>query len=70
MTPYKNNNLDIKDLMFINDIKSMAVIGTSAKRNFFFLRNHYETFKGPLYAVNPAVKEIPGFPKENTVASV
>ena len=70
MTPYKNNNLNVKDLMFINDIKSMAVIGTSAKRNFFFLRNHQETFKGPLYAINPTVKEIPGFPKENIYPSI
>jgi acyl-CoA synthetase (NDP forming) len=60
----------MKDLSFINDIKSMAVIGTSEKRNFFFLKNHQESFKGPLYAINPAVKEIPGFPKENIYKSI
>ena len=70
MSPNKNNDPNVKDLIFINDIKSMAVIGTSAKRNFFFLRNHYETFKGPLYAINPKVKEIPGFPKENIYPSI
>ncbi len=56
-------NLNLKDLSFINDIKSMAVVGTSKKRNFFFLRNHAENFKGKLYAVNPVIKEIPGFDK-------
>ena len=60
----------MKDLSFINDIKSMAVIGTSAKRNFFFLKNHQESFKGSLYAINPTVKEIPGFPKENLYKSI
>jgi acyl-CoA synthetase (NDP forming) len=60
----------MKDLSFINDIKCMAVIGTSAKRNFFFLKNHQESFKGPLYAINPTVKEIPGFPKENIYKSI
>ena len=38
--------------------------------NFFFLRNHYDTFKGPLYAINPVVKEISGFPKANIFSSV
>ncbi len=70
MTHHEDNDLDIKDLMFINDIKSMAVIGPSAKRNFFFLRNHYEAFKGPLYAIHPKVKEITGFPKQNVYPSI
>lgn len=48
----------------------MAVIGTSAKRNFFFLKNHQESFKGSLYAINPTVKEIPDFPKENIYKSI
>ena len=61
MTTLDTSNLNFKDLSFINDIKSMAVIGTSKKRNFFFLRNHAENFKGKLYAVNPVIKEIPGF---------
>jgi len=63
-------DLSVKDLSFINKIKSMAVIGTSAKRNFFFLKNHQESFKGPLYAINPTVKEIPEFPKENIYKSI
>ncbi|MFO7797761.1 MAG: CoA-binding protein [Promethearchaeati archaeon] len=50
-----------KDISFINDIKSMAVIGPSERRNFFFLRNHQENFKGDLYAVHPSIKKIPGF---------
>ena len=48
----------------------MAVIGTSEKRNFFFLRNHFATFKGPIYAVNPSINEISGFPSENIYPSV
>ena len=48
----------------------MAVIGTSAKRNFFFLKNHQGSFKGALYAINPTVKEIPDFPKENIYKSI
>ena len=64
------SNLKVKDLRFINDIKSMAVIGASKKRNFFFLRNHAENFKGKLYAVNPEVKEIPGFDKNNIYPSL
>jgi len=63
-------DLSVKDLSFINEIKSMAVIGTSAKRNFFFLKNHQENFKGPLYAINPTVNEIPDFPKENIYKSI
>ncbi|MCJ7651921.1 MAG: CoA-binding protein [Candidatus Lokiarchaeota archaeon] len=70
MSLQDNVNLNIKDLSFINKIKSMAVIGTSEKRNFFFLRNHFETFKGPVYAINPSVKKIPDFPQENIYASI
>ena len=70
MTTLDTSNLNIKDLSFINDIKSMAVIGTSKKRNFFFLRNHAENFKGELYAVNPVVKEIPGFDNNNIYPSL
>jgi hypothetical protein len=46
MTPSKTFNLDVKDISFINNIQSMAVVGPSKKRNFFFLRNHQENFKG------------------------
>jgi acetyltransferase len=60
----------VKDLSFINNIESMAVIGTSAKRNFFFLKNHQESFRGKLYAINPTVEKIPNFPKENIFPSI
>ena len=70
MSSKEKNDFKVKDLLFINRIKSMAVIGTSERRNFFFLRNHYDTFKGPLYAINPSVKKIPDFPQENIFASI
>ncbi len=70
MTRSNSSNLNVKDLTFINDIESMAVIGPSQKRNFFFLRNHLAMFKGPIYAVNPSLKEIPDFPSENIYPSV
>ena len=35
MTTLETLNLNLKDLSFINDIKSIAVIGTSKKRNSF-----------------------------------
>ena len=52
--------VNFKDISFINDIKSMAVIGTSKKRDYFFLKNHAENFKGNIYAVHPTLKGIPG----------
>ena len=70
MTPSKTFNLNVKDISFINNIQSMAVIGPSKKRNFFFLRNHQESFKGDLYAVHPKVKDIPNFPRENIYTSI
>ena len=68
-TPPSSDNF-VKDISFIKDIQAMAVIGSSKKRNFFFLRNHQENFKGKLYAVHHNVKEIPDFPKENIFPSV
>lgn len=70
MSEQDYRNLPVKDLSFINDIKSMAVIGTSKKRNFFFLRSHAESFKGNVYAVNPTVKDIPGFDNNNIYSSL
>ncbi|NHJ22157.1 MAG: hypothetical protein EAX91_14520 [Candidatus Lokiarchaeota archaeon] len=70
MTHSNSSNLNVKDLSFINDIKSMAVIGPSEKRNFFFLRNHQDSFKGKVYAIHPRSEEIPGFPKEDIYASI
>ena len=64
------NDVNIKDISFINNIKSMAVIGPSKKRDFFFLRNHAENFKGDLYAIHPTVKEIPGFDQRKIFTSV
>lgn len=67
----KNNyNSFVKDLSFINEIQSMAVIGTSKKRNFFFLKSHAENFKGRIYAVNPLLEEIPDFDKNNIYRSL
>ena len=70
MSKLVSREVNVKDISFINRIKSMAVIGTSEKRNFFFLRNHFATFKGPIYAVNPSINEISGFPSENIYPSV
>jgi len=57
----QESNEVLKDISFINNIKSMAVIGPSKRRDFFFLRNHQENFKGDLFAIHPTVKEIPNF---------
>jgi len=65
-----SSNLNVKDISFINNIESMAVIGSSKKRNYFFLRNHQENFRGELYAVHHKIKEIPDFPSENIYSSV
>jgi len=65
MTEEDSTYLNVKDVSFINDIKSIAVIGPSKKREYFFLRNHAEYFKGPTYAVHPIVEEIPNFDKKN-----
>ncbi len=61
---------DFKDISFINEIKSIAVIGVSKKRNFFFLRNHTEYFQGNVYAIHPTLKSIPDFPDENIYKSI
>ncbi|MFW9818456.1 MAG: CoA-binding protein [Candidatus Thorarchaeota archaeon] len=65
MTADYSTNFNIKDIRFINDIKSMAVIGPSKKREYFFLKNHAGYFKGPIYAVHPHVEEIANFDKKN-----
>lgn len=59
--PSTENNMELKDISFLNNIKSMAVIGPSKRRDFFFLRNHQENFQGSLYAIHPTVKSIPNF---------
>jgi acyl-CoA synthetase (NDP forming) len=63
-------DLNVKDLSFINSIKSIAVIGPSKKREYFFLKNHAESFKGPVYAVHPSVEKIPDFNEENIFPSL
>ncbi len=59
-----------KDISFINDIQSIAIIGPSKKRDYFFLKNHAENFKGNIYVVHPTVKEITGFDKDNIYSSL
>ena len=64
------NNIDVKDATFINDIRSIAIIGASKKRDYYFLRNHQYLFKGNLYAVHPYADEIPNFPKDKIYSSI
>jgi len=54
--------LNLKDLRFIEDIKSIAIIGASKKRDFFFVRTFHKTFKGKVYAINPTIESIPDLP--------
>ncbi len=63
MSNMGSRELKIKDLSFINNIKSIAVVGPSKKREYFFLKNHALYFKGPIYAVHPKVEDIPNFNK-------
>ena len=70
MTHSNSSNLNVKDLSFISDIKSIAIVGASKKRNYFFLKNHQDTFKGNLYAVHPNAEEIPDFPKDKIYSSI
>ncbi len=55
------NLLNVKDLSFLSEIENMAIVGVSKSRNFFFLNAHLENFKGKIYAINPTLKEIPGY---------
>jgi len=56
-----NAKLNIKDISFLNSIRSIAVIGSSKRSDYSFLRRHAEMFKGPVYAVHPTATEIRGF---------
>ena len=56
-----NAKLNIKDISFLNTIRSIAVIGSSKRSDYSFLRRHAELFKGPVYAVHPTVTSIPRF---------
>ena len=70
MTKQETADLNIKDLSFINDINTLAVIGPSRKRDYYFLRTHAENYKGKIYAVHHEVSEISGFPSENIYPSL
>jgi len=64
------SQLNIKDISFINNIKSVAVIGPSKKRNYYFLRNHAADFKGNVYAVHSSVKKIPDYDQNKIFSSL
>lgn len=66
----KKKDIVVKDISFINDIRSIAIIGASKKRDYFFLRNHQYAFKGNIYAVHPSAEDIPNFPKDKIYASI
>jgi acetyltransferase len=70
MTKQGCSQLNIKDISFINNIKSVAVIGPSKKRNYYFLRNHAADFKGNVYAVHPSVKDIPDYDQSKIFSSL
>ena len=40
MENMENKDVDVKDISSINNIRSIAVIGASKKRDYYFLRNH------------------------------
>ncbi len=65
-----NSDIAVKDISCINEIRSIAVIGASKKRDYYFLRNHQYMFKGNLYAVHPNAEEIPNFPKDKIFPSI
>lgn len=56
-----------KDLSFIKDIQSVAVVGDSPKRNFFFVRTFAASFQGTIYAINPNVTQINDLPEHSNV---
>ncbi len=70
MPKINSQEFSIKDISFINSIKSIAVIGPSKKREYFFLKNHADYFEGPIYAVHPTVDKIHNFNKENIYSSL
>jgi acyl-CoA synthetase (NDP forming) len=70
MEQEEDADFNVKDISFINNIKSVAIIGPSKKSDYFFLRNHQYSFKGKVYAIHPNLKEIPDFPKEDIYTSI
>ncbi|MHA1148646.1 MAG: CoA-binding protein [Promethearchaeota archaeon] len=65
-----SERINVKDISFIDNIKSMAVIGPSQKRKFFFVKSHQENFKGDLYVVHPTITEIKDFDSSKIYKSV
>jgi acetyltransferase len=51
-----------KDLSFISNIRSIAVIGASKKRNYFFLKTFHDSFIGKIYAIKPGAEKIDELP--------
>jgi len=70
MENLENKDIDVKDISFINNIRAIAVIGASKKRDYYFLRNHLYAFNGNIYAVHTSVEDIPNFPKDKIYSSI
>ena len=70
MTITNSSDLNVKDISFLNDIKSVAVIGASKKKNYRFLSSYAELFKGKIYAINPKLKEIPEYDNVEVYSSL
>ncbi|MGV9200316.1 MAG: CoA-binding protein, partial [Promethearchaeia archaeon] len=71
MTSKRKASDQIKDISFLNEIKNVAIIGPSEERDFFFVKNHQENFKGEnIYVVHPSVEHIPGFNDAHIYRSV
>ncbi|MFX0098396.1 MAG: CoA-binding protein [Candidatus Hodarchaeota archaeon] len=49
-------------MSFIDSIRSLAVIGATKKRGYFFLKTFVDTFKGKLYVIKPNITKIEDFP--------
>lgn len=70
MEKVENKDINVKEISFINNIRSIAIIGASKKRDYYFLRNHQYTFQGNIYAIHPSAEEIPNFPKDKIYSSI
>lgn len=62
MVNQETEKANVKDISFLDTIKTVAIIGPSQKRDFMFVKSHADNFKGKaVYAVHPKLTEIPGF---------
>ncbi|MHA1729779.1 MAG: CoA-binding protein [Promethearchaeota archaeon] len=53
-----------KNLKFISNIRSVAVIGISRRRNYYWLSTFVNNFKnGPVYAIKPGTDKIEEYPE-------